>query len=136
MLAKELREKEHLEAYVHQGQTSSVVCVGSFPPSAIQSDRRLPPISTDPRELVRGEVGVEDIAQMTKVVDPAASALLARFPHMYYNGGEKWTWLHRQLNAKDWIRNYQKYYFPSLFVEIPDRKVDQYGQVVIERILQ
>jgi len=132
LLAKELREKDKLDAFVHHGVGASVVCVGAFPPSAIETQRRMPSISTDPQDLVQSDVSVEDLARLTKVVDPRASSLQKRYPHMFYNGGEKWQYFYRFVNGR-WTR--RKVYSPSLFVMIPGRKVGPQGQVEIERIL-
>jgi hypothetical protein len=129
MLARELREKNKLEAYVNHGETCSVVCVGSFPPEAIETPRRMPSISTDPRDLVQGKISVEDIARLTKVVDPNARALQQQFPHMLYNGAERWQWIHREIAPRQWT--HRKEYYPSMFVTIPNRKVNEQGQVVI-----
>ena len=130
LLAKTLREKEKLEAYVHHASTSSAVCLGAYDTDAIYTERRIPSLSSDPRDLVRDKVTTEDLARRTKVVDLRARALQKKFPHMMVNGGRKARWTYRYVGGK-WAR--RGFVTRTIFIEIPGRKVNRHGEIVIGR---
>ncbi len=121
---REARAQGH-DAYYYHGPTSSSVCVGTWPDSAVRVQAEgtaqhpnsvvvtLPPSMAPNAGMTPDGRPIEVIQQKVEIVDASLMAVMKAFPYTIFNGIEARKMRNPQTGQERWVRS------PSRIVRIP-----------------